>query len=322
MIRLRIATCSTFLAATALLAACGEDGVSPKSGPICGSSSVQGASSPTFRLTGGERPTISWSPACRLTSISVLADVGDAGGGERWTTFHSGSLLVPPIRWGVLQHGAGQDSAARPLLPRSTYRIYASYQPPQPAPYEWSMRSHPFTACGVTASSACVTTPEVFSSTTADGVTFTASVSKSVVTRGDTAWIEFTLRNTTSTSRTIGGSMPCSSLGMALERPNWKRIDFVPPECQARVQPIVLPAGGATTIRYAFTGLAPNPAFCLPADTYTIALYADTYTVALRDGSNGVSVVLRERSDGRAKCTTPGQVASRMRGLDDRNSPA
>ena len=276
--------------------------MSPGELPICGGTTSSGATlTPTFRLSGGLRPTISWSPACRLTYVSVLAEVGDAAGGQRWTTFHSQALLVSPIRWGVLQPGAGQDSAARDLLPRSTYRIYAGYTPPQPAPYTWSMRSLPFTACGL-AASGCVTTPEVFSGATRDGVTFTASTSKSVVARGDTAMIEFTIRNTTSSSRTVGSSLPCSGFGVSFQRADWTRHDFWPSECEGVTAPIVLAAGETVTIRHAFTGHAPNAAYCFRPDTYLIALYGGTFNGGLRDGSNAVSVTLRENSMARAAC--------------------
>jgi hypothetical protein len=286
-----------------LLIACGDDPIGPDDLDQCRDLST-GGTAPTFIVSGGERPTISWTPACRLSTLTILSQSPE-GGPANWTVGHPEGRLIPPLRFGVLQPGAVQSDSGRSLEPLTTYLIYASYRPPVLGGHEVNFVSNAFTVCGARVSGRCAASPEIFSGVTAEGVRMVATADRASVVRGDTAWVEFRFENPTAQSQTVGYTGACSGLGVVLQRDDWKRLDVLPGSCNPGTPagPIVVPANGATSVRYPFTGTAPNPAYCFNVARYHVSVATGIWNGGLRTGSNAVDIELRENSAVRARCT-------------------
>lgn len=95
------------------LAACErDDPVATVGAPFC-------VAAVTLAVSGGTTPTIGWTPACRVTRVSVID-----GADTVWFIRHLDGL-EPGLRYGEAPYGAQIFRDARPLVAGRSYDVRA-----------------------------------------------------------------------------------------------------------------------------------------------------------------------------------------------------
>lgn len=275
----------------------GDDPINPADLPRCDQRIAVTASADTA-------PVLRWSPACRASFVDVRLALDP--GVVVWAVHSPEAMLTPGLRYGAVPEGAIELTPARTLGRDTSWIIGVGHAFGSESIFSTSaLGGTVVTACGAMSRGQCVTTPEKFSPTTAEGVRVEASVSPTSVARGDTAWISLRLVNTTQQPVTIATLDECWT----------SRMDVVPPgpprlvvyDCETPFAPVSIAAGGTVERRVAFDGFdrrtsGPFPVSCLDAGTWKARYSVNAGVGGLRVRPAEVSWRLVERASARAQC--------------------
>lgn len=78
------------------------------------------------RVTAGDRPTVSWSPACGVRGLMVetASEPGKSSGGtDAWLLWASDGDIFPPVEYGIVRPGVRQVIEPRQLEPGRLYQV-------------------------------------------------------------------------------------------------------------------------------------------------------------------------------------------------------